>query len=94
MNIENVFFVVSFLHREYCYLAKIVRALLSNKKVFFAFLQKVNNSISTKLCVKLINNCTIFLKIGALHNSMTKLCSAFFKYENKLKLVEKSNAQL
>ena len=29
---------------------------------FFAFLQKVNNSMATKLCVNLINNCEIFLK--------------------------------
>ena len=40
----------------------IPRALLSNKIVFFAFLQKFNNSIATKLCVKLINTCAIFLK--------------------------------
>ena len=39
----------------------IPRALLSNK-IVFAFLQKVNNSIATKLCVNLINNCTIFSK--------------------------------
>ena len=70
----------------------IPRALMSNKQ-FFAILQKVNNSIGTKLCVSLINNWPIFLKNGALHNSMTKLCGAFFKYENKQKLVEKSNAQ-
>ena len=66
-------------------LAKIVRALFRNK-IVFAFLQKVNHSIATKLCVKLMNTCAIFLKNGALHNSMTKLCSAFFKYENKLKI--------
>ena len=59
------------------YLAKIVRALSSNK-MFFAFLQKVNNSIATKLCVNLIDTCTIFLnQNGARHNSMTKLCSVF-----------------
>ena len=43
------------------YLDKLVRALSSNK-IVFAFLQKVNNSIATKLCVNLINTCTIFLK--------------------------------
>ena len=49
-------------------------------------MQKVNNSIATKLCVDMINTCTIFLKqSGAQHNSMTKLCYAFLKYENKLK---------
>ena len=67
------------------YLAKIVRALLSNK-CFFALLQKVNNSIATKVCVNLINTCKIFEKNGARHNSITKLCYAFFKYENKLKI--------
>ena len=66
------------------YLARIVRAL-SSKKDFYAFLKKVNNSIATKLCVKLINNCKK-LKNGALHNSMTKLYYEFFKYENKLKI--------
>ena len=39
----------------------IPRALLSNKMVFL-FLQKVNNSIATKLCMNLINTCVIFLK--------------------------------
>ena len=54
-------------------------------RALVAFLQKVNNSIATKLCVNLINTCTIFLKKnGALHHSMTKLCSAFLKYENTL----------
>ena len=76
------------------YFAKIVRALSSNKIVFFTFLHKVNNSIATKLCVELINNCAQFLKKNSTrHNSMTKLCSAFFKYENKEKEIEKSNAQ-
>ena len=42
-------------------------------------MQKVDISIATKLRVALINNCGIFLKyFSALHNSMTKLCSAFF----------------
>ena len=62
-----------------------MRALSSNK-IVFAFLQKVNNSIATKLCVKMINIRAIFLKQNsARHNSMTKLCYAFFKYENKPK---------
>ena len=30
---------------------------------------------------------------SARHNSITKLCRALFKCENKLKLVEKINAQ-
>ena len=64
-------------------------------KYIFSFLQIFNNSIATKLCVNLINNCRIFLEyFSALHNSIIKLCSAFFKCENKLKqLVEKINAQ-
>ena len=64
--------------RDIIYLAKTVRALLSNK-IVFAFLQKVNDSIATKLCVNLINTCAICLKNnGTRHNSMTKLCYAFF----------------
>ena len=61
-------------------LAIIVRAPSSNK-IVFVFLQKVNISIATKLCVKLINNCKQkwFRKDEAQHNSMTKLCYAFFK---------------
>ena len=60
---------------------------LGQQNSFFAFLQKVNNSIATKLCVNLINTCAIFLGgNGARHNSMTKLCYVFFKYENKLKV--------
>ena len=31
---------------------------------------------------------------SARHYSMTKLCRALFEYENKIKLVEKINAQL
>ena len=60
------------------YIDKIVRALLRNKIVFVVFLQIVNNSIPTKLCVKLINTCAICMgENGAQHNSMTKLCYAF-----------------
>ena len=33
---------------------------LEQQNSFFAFLQKVNNSITTKLCVNLINNRKIF----------------------------------
>ena len=49
----------------------------------FSIFEKFNNSIATKLCTNLLNN---HLKKGALHNLMTKLCSALFKYENKLKI--------
>ena len=73
------------------YLAKIVIAL-SSYMFFFDFFQKVNNSRATKLCVNLINTCTIFLKNGARHNSLTKLCSAFLNMKMNQKLVEKSNA--
>ena len=62
-------------------------------KYFFALLQKVNNSIATKLCVNLINTCTIFLKKNVpRHNSMTKLCYTFLNMKINWKLVEKSNA--
>ena len=54
------FSLTSFYIRKITYLAKIARALLSNKIDFFAFLQKVNDSIATKLCVNFINNCAIF----------------------------------
>ena len=58
-------------------------------------MKKVNNSIATKMCANLLNNCYLIkIKISALHNSLTKLCSALFKCENKCKLVEKINAQL
>ena len=59
MNDENIFFDVPIYIGDIIYLAKIVRALSSNKIVFFTFLQIVNNSIATKLCVKLIYNCNL-----------------------------------
>ena len=61
MNVENSFLIDPFLHREYYLFSQIVRALLSNK-IVFCIDEKVNNSIGTKLCVNLINICTIFLK--------------------------------
>ena len=54
--------------------------------------EKVNNSIATKLCANLLNN--RLKQFSALHNSMTKLCSALFKCENKLKVFQIINAQL
>ena len=68
------------------YLAKIVTALSSNKFIYFAFLQKVNNYIATKLCVRLINNCTIFLRKIA-HDTIQWLncVMQFSNYENELK---------
>ena len=61
----------------------------------FYIIEKVNNSIATKLCANLLNKREkdkIFF--SARHNSMTKLCHALFKCENKLKLVDKINVQL
>ena len=52
----------------------------------FPFLEKVNSSIATKLCANFLNKRFIKNKISALHNSMTKLCSALFKCENRLKI--------
>ena len=50
-------------------------------------MKKGNNSIATKLCARLLNKCAKhFIIIIARHNSMTKLCRALFKYENKLKI--------
>ena len=49
--------------------------------------ERVNNSKTTKPRVSFINNRKIVLGFFcALHNLMTKLCSALFKYENKLKI--------
>ena len=53
----------------------------------FFIIEKVNNSIATKLRVTLIVNCEIFFGyFSELHNSINKLCSACFKCENKLKI--------
>ena len=52
---------------------------------FFIF-EKFNNSIATKLCAKLLNNRFKIEFFSARHNSMTKLCRALFKCENKLKI--------
>ena len=56
-------------------------------------MKKVNNSIATKMRVNLLKNCKTFLNLfSAPQNSITKLCGALFKCENKLKLVEKITA--
>ena len=66
--------------------AQIPRALLSIK-MENCKIEKVKNSIDTKLCANLLNKCWKKLIIGsALHNSMTTLCSALFKCENELKI--------
>ena len=84
--LKIIFLIYPFLHREYYLFSQNSASSIEQLKKI-ALLQKVNNSIATKLCVKLINNCTIFLKTNsARHNSMTKLCYVFFKYENKLKI--------
>ena len=49
--------------------------------------EKVNNPKATKLCANLLNNCkNLYRFFIALHNSMSKLCCAQFKCENKLKI--------
>ena len=69
--------------RNIIYLAKITRALLS-KKLEFCIFEKVNNSIATRPCKILPENRTIFFEFfSAIHNSMTKWCSALFKHEKK-----------
>ena len=70
VNVENNVFDTPLFIGNIIYLAKIVRALSSNKIVFFAFLQIVNNSIATKLCVKLIYNCNIFLNLKLAHDTI------------------------
>ena len=62
-----------------------MRALLSNK-IEFCIFEKVNNSITKKTCANLQNNRLKRDFFSALHNSMNKLCSALFKFENKLKI--------
>ena len=63
-----------------------MRALVRNKMEFCIF-EKSNNSIATKMRVTLLSNRKYFWNISsALHNLMTKLCSALFKSENKLKI--------
>ena len=53
----------------------------------FCIFEKVNNSIATKLCAKFLDNRAKSLNcFSARHNSMTKLCCALFKCENKLKI--------
>ena len=53
----------------------------------FCIFDKVNNSIVTKMRVTLLNNRNVFFNLfSALHNSMTKFCSALFKCEDKLKI--------
>ena len=85
--LKIMFLIDPFLHREYYLFGQNSESSLEQYNSFFVFLQKGNNSITTKLCVKLINNCAIFLaKNSARHNSMTKLCYVLFKYENKLEI--------
>ena len=56
-------------------------------KIEFCIIEKADNSIATKMHVTLINDCGCFWNIfSALHSSMNKLCSAFFKCENKLQI--------
>ena len=57
----------------------------------FCIFEEANNSKATKPCANLLNNCK---KIRAQNNSIKKTCFALFKSENKIKLVEKINAQL
>ena len=52
----------------------------------FGIIEKVNDSIATKLGVTLLKNRLKLLFFSAQHNSMTKICRAQFKCENKLKI--------
>ena len=60
---------------------------------FFAFLQKVNNSIATKLCVNLINNCKLFLE-KMVHDTiqLPNCVIHFLNMKINRKLVEKNDA--
>ena len=56
--------------------------------------EKVDNSITTKLRVTLINNREMLLNnFSSLHNSMTKSCSAYFNVKINQKLIDQINAQ-
>ena len=81
-----IFWYTPFYIESIIYLAKIVRALSSNKIVFFAFLQKVNNSIATKLCVKLIYNCNVVFEKWLTTQFNEEIVLCIFKYESKLKI--------
>ena len=66
MNNQNIIFVLSFPYGKTRKIVKnkqyiLMRALLSNKIVFWIF-TKINNSIATKLRVALINTLIIFLE--------------------------------
>ena len=76
------------------YLSKIVRALSSNRIGFFVCLQKFNISIATKLCVNLINTCSIFKK-NMVHDKIQWLICVmnFLNLKRNWKLIEKCNAQ-
>ena len=63
-------------------------------KMEFCINEKVNHSIATKLCANLLNNRINEIIYSARHNSMTQFCRALFKYENKIKMDEKINAQV
>ena len=77
-----------FLLKKYNFLAQMLRTLLSNKNGIFHF-WKVNNSIATKMCTNLLNNCLkIEIFFSTWYNSITKMWRALFKYEKK-KWVEK-----
>ena len=83
----NSILIDPFLQRGYYLFIQNSESSLEKLNSFFAFLQKANNLIATKMRVNLINNYTYFCNMfSALHNLMPKLCFAFFKYENKLKI--------
>ena len=79
-----ILLITPFYLKNINYFSKILRAFLSNK-MESCILEKINSSMATKLCTNLLNNCKIYI-FSALHNSITKLCSALFKCEDKLKI--------
>ena len=79
--------MLSVLHKEDTLFIPKNESSLEQYKRNVTFLINVNNSITTKLCVTLLNNRRfVFLNIfSARHKSMTKLCRSLFQCDNKLK---------
>ena len=82
--LKIILLIYPFLKRKYYLFSQKSERSLKQQKI--AFLQKVNNSIATKLCVKFMNKCTIFW-IKKTHVTIQWLnCVILFLYENKLKI--------
>ena len=87
MNDENNFFDKPLLHREYYLFSQNSESSIQQILFIFTFLQKVKNSIATKLGVNVINTCVYFWEKMVHYTIQWINCVVhFFKYENKLKI--------